>query len=76
MIDFSVPLAGMTQATDQLNQTAAKLAQPSGPQSGGDSLDLSSDMVALMEARQNFEANAKALHTENDLTMSLLNAVG
>jgi flagellar basal body rod protein FlgG len=76
MVNFSVPLAGMTQATDQVNQTASKLAKAGFPGSGGDTVDLSSDMVSLMQARLSFQANANTLDTEGQLTKSLLNAVG
>jgi flagellar basal body rod protein FlgG len=74
-MDLSVPLAGMTQATDQVNQTASKLAKMGFPGTG-DSVDLSAEMVSLMQARQDFQANANTLQTEGQLTKSLLDAVG
>jgi flagellar hook protein FlgE len=76
MVNFSVPLAGMTQATNQVNQTAAKLAKSGFSGSGNDTVDLSSDMVSLMQARISFQANADTLQTEGQLSKSLLNAVG
>ena len=75
MIDFSTPLAGMTQAENQVNQTASKLAK-SGFSGTGDTLDLSDEMVSLIQARITFAANADTLETEGQLTKSLLNAVG
>jgi flagellar basal body rod protein FlgG len=75
MIDFGVPLSGMTQAMQQLDRTASRIATPETQNPQGDTVDLSSDMVALLQARQNFEANAKALHTENDLTKTMLDTI-
>ena len=75
VIDFSVPLAGMTQATNQVNQTASTLAK-SGFSGTGDTVDLSTEMVTLIQARQDFAVNADTLQTEGQLTKSLLDAVG
>jgi flagellar hook protein FlgE len=65
----------MTQATNQVNQTASTLAK-SGLSGTGDTVDLSDQMVSLIQARQDFAANADTLQTEGQLTKSLLNAVG
>jgi flagellar hook protein FlgE len=65
----------MTQATNQVNQTASRLAK-SGFSGTGDTVDLSTEMVSLIQARQDFAANADTLQTEGQLTKSLLNAVG
>lgn len=74
-MDLSVPLAGMTQATNQVNQTASKLAKVGFPGTG-DTVDLSAEMVSLIQARQDFAANADSLQTEGQLNKSLLDAVG
>jgi len=79
MIDFSTPLAGMNAAEASLNRTAASIANfGSNPQnaSGGDTVDLSTDMVNLIQARNDFAANVKAAQTEDQLTQSLLSIVG
>ena len=73
MIDFSTPLAGMERATTSLNQTAAKVANLSTP---GDSVDLSSEMVSLIQARNDFASNTKVVQTEDEMTKSLLNMIG
>ena len=71
MIDFSVPLAGMDRATASISRTASKpAAQPV------DTLDLSTEMVALIEAQRNFETNAKVAQAEDQITRSLLKIVG
>ena len=73
MIDFSSPLAGMDRATTSLNQTAAKIAKGSTPT---DSVDLSTEVVSLIQARNGFESNTKVLQTEDELTKNLLNMIG
>jgi flagellar hook protein FlgE len=71
MVDFSIPLSGLDRATSSLNQTASRLA--TGP---ADTVDLSAEMVALIEARNNFETNTKVIQTEDEMTRSLLNLLG
>jgi flagellar basal body rod protein FlgC len=70
MIDFSVPLAGIAAAESSLNQTAAKVAQSGF--AGGDSVDLSSEMVALLQARSSVAANVNVARTEDQMSKSLL----
>ncbi len=72
MIDFSTPLAGMEWAASSVNQTAAKIATASS-EGTGDSVDLGSEMVSLMQAQNDFKANTKVIQTEDDMTKSLLN---
>ena len=75
VIDFSIPLAGMNAAEASLNRTAANIANFGGSaqgRSGGDTVDLSADMIALIEARNNFGANVKVAQTEDQMTQSFL----
>jgi len=73
MIDFSTPLAGMERASSTVNQVAARVAQSSF--NGSDSVDLSSEMVTLMQAQNDFAANTKVIQTEDDINKNLLNMV-
>jgi flagellar hook protein FlgE len=75
MIDFSIPLAGLNAATTSLNKVAANIANYGGNPTG-DSVDLSSDAVALIQAKNDFAANIKVAQTEDQLTKSLLSIVG
>jgi flagellar hook protein FlgE len=75
MLDFNIPLAGMNRAESQLNQTAARLAGISGSPAG-DTVDLSAEMISLIEARNNFAANTKTVQPEDEVTRSLLNVLG
>ena len=75
MIDFSQPLQGMNQALNSLNTTAQRVAQEpfAAPQ---DSVDLSTDMVNLIQARNDFAANAKVFRTGDEMAKTLLNMLG
>jgi len=68
MIDFSIPLAGMTRAETNVNQIATRFAQPAK-----DTVSLSADMIALMQARNDFAINVKLAQTEDQMTRSELN---
>jgi flagellar basal body rod protein FlgG len=74
MIDFSAPLARINAAESSLNQTAAKVAQY-GFAGGSDSVDLSSGMVALLQARSSVASNVNVAHAEDQMMQSLLNIV-
>jgi flagellar basal body rod protein FlgG len=71
MIDFSIPLAGLDSARSSFDQTASRLAN--GP---ADRVDLSAEILALMEARNNFETNIKVIRTEEQMTRNLLDVLG
>jgi hypothetical protein len=75
MIDFNTPLAGLERASASVNQTAAKIAR-GGFDAPGDSVDLSTEMVSLMQAQNDFKANTKVIQTEDDMNKSLLNITG
>jgi len=78
MIDFSTPLQtplqGMSQASASVDRAAARIASLGTP--AGDSVDLSAEMVALIEGKNNFSANVKSAQTMDEMTQTLLNMVG
>lgn len=67
MIDFSAPLAGMMRAETTVNQIATRLANPAS-----DTVDLSSEMVALMQSKNNFAVDVKLAQTEDQMTRSAI----
>jgi flagellar hook protein FlgE len=67
MIDFSAPLSGMAQATTTVNQIARRLSNPTS-----DTVDLSTEMVSLIQARNDFSTNVKVAQTEDQMAKSLL----
>jgi flagellar hook protein FlgE len=62
---------GMQRAEGQLNQAAQDIAAPQG-----DSVDLSAQAVALIQAKNNFEANLKTLQIGDEMTKTLLKSIG
>jgi flagellar hook-associated protein FlgK len=74
VIDFQIPLEGMDRASANLDRAASRIAAIGQP--SGDTVDLSTEMVALIQARDNFGANVKAAQTMDEVTQSLLNVVG
>ena len=71
---LSSALEGMSRAEAQLNRAASDIAR--APVEGEDTVDLSAAIVALLESRNNFEANTKMLKTVDEMDRSLLNIVG
>jgi flagellar basal body rod protein FlgC len=64
----------MQKASESLDRTAARIA--AGPFTQGDSVDLSAEMVALMTAKNGFDANVTVARTEDEMSRSLLKLVG
>jgi flagellar basal body rod protein FlgC len=71
MIEFSAPMAGLDRASSSLNDTARRVA-PAPPQAPVDTVALSEDMVALLEAQRAFEANLEMLRTTSETMMKVL----
>lgn len=70
----SISLGGMEAAQHKVESVARRLAQPQSP--SGDTLELSSDMVALLDAKNQFAANTKVVQTANDMQKKLLDMLG
>ena len=68
-------LQGMQNAVNQFNQAAQNIAQdPLNPP--GDQVSLSDQAVALLQAKNNFEANTAAFKVGEEMTQTLLNVIG
>ncbi len=78
MVDRTTPLEGMQQAADRFQVSAERIARmPSVASSPPeDVLDLSSEMVALMESRNQFAANVKAVKVSDQMTREGLDLLG
>jgi flagellar basal body rod protein FlgG len=74
MIDLQTPLEGMNRASASVDRAATRIA--AAPFPGGDSVDLSNEMVALMTGQNSFEANVKVAQTEDQMTRSALSILG
>lgn len=77
MIGLTAALDGLSLAESQFNIAAAKIGRaPLTASEGADSVDLSAAAVALLESRNNFDANTKLIKTVDELEKSLIDAVG
>jgi flagellar hook protein FlgE len=77
-IGMTTSLQGMQRAENQFNQAAQNIAQgpvstSAGPE--GDTVDLSSQAVALIQAKNSFEANTAALKVGDEMTQTLLKSI-
>ena len=65
----AIALAGMNAAQTRMENTATRLAHVSEPE---DRVDLSTEVVALMESRNDFAVNAKVFKTGDQMQQSVL----
>jgi flagellar hook protein FlgE len=66
----------MERAETQLNQVSQSIARPlSSSAAPEDTVDLSSQAVAMIEAKNSFEANTAALKVGDQMTQTLLKVV-
>lgn len=74
---ISSALDGMSRAEAQLNKAARDIARaPLATPPGGDLVDLSASVLAMLESRNSFDANTKVLKVADELNKDLLNIVG
>ena len=77
MSTSGVSLQGIQNAESLLNTTAARIANPTpSTGQGGDAVSLSSNMVALIQAKTDMAANLKALQVSEDMQKTLLDVLG
>ena len=66
-----VALAGMTRVQADVERSAVRLAQAGS--ASGDSVDLSAEMAALVEAKNSYAALAKVAALGDELSQTTLN---
>jgi flagellar hook protein FlgE len=69
---FASALQGLNAAETQLDQTAGRIAHSAENSAAPDSVDLSTDMVNLLTAKQQFAANLKSLEVGNEIAKHTL----
>jgi len=75
-------LSGMQSADSQLDATASLIANsafptvPDAPNPPQDRVDLSTDMVNLLQARTNFAADVKVAHVADEIQKSTISMLG
>lgn len=70
-------LQGMQNAETRFNQAAQNIANWPSPPSATpqDTVDLSQQAIAMIQAKNSFEANTAAFKVGDEMTQSLLNAI-
>jgi flagellar basal body rod protein FlgG len=70
----SIALGGLKAAETRLNRVEAGIA--AGPAvASTDTLDLSQEAVALLDAKQNYEANLRTLRVADEMTRDTLDLI-
>ena len=71
---MNAALGGMLAAQGSLERTAQRIAGASAKSSAepADTVDLTTEMVALLAARNDFKANAQVFHTGDQMQKKLL----
>jgi flagellar hook-associated protein FlgK len=72
---LSAALQGLESAGNKLDRTAARISRPDSLSSEptGDQVDLNTEMVDLLSARNEYEANLKSLETGQEMFQHTLN---
>lgn len=76
MVGLSAPLEGLSRAQTSFDSAAAKIAVSLDSPNPQDQVSLSDQMVALMQSRNDYEANLKSLQTGNQMQKTLLDLIG
>ena len=76
MVALTSALEGLSRSEAQFNQAAQSISR--APLSAGptDTVDLSTAAVALLTARNNFEANTQIIKISDQLEQTLINTLG
>ena len=67
---LAAALQGLNNAETKLDQAAVRISQAGNPQTGssGDTVDLAQEIVNLAIAKEEYQANLKALQAGNEMT--------
>ena len=75
MVGLTSALEGLSRSEAQFNQAARSIASAPLSAKGSDTVDLSSAAVALLEARNNFEANTQLIKISDEIEKSLIDTL-
>jgi hypothetical protein len=78
MVGLDSALAGLGRAQASFDRAAERISQPIplAPEHPQDQVSLSDEMVALMTARNDYEANLRTLQTADKMQKTLLDLLG
>lgn len=73
---MSTGIEALHRAEDRLQAVAEELARAGDPAHLEDTVDLSREMVAMIEARNEHAVNAKVIETAEEMQKHLLDVLG
>ena len=80
MADLSSPLQGIQKASADFNRAAVGIARATIPASTteypSDTVDLCREIVALIQAKNDFAANTKPLRIADEMNRNILDMIG
>ncbi len=76
MIGLTPALEGLLHSQTQFTQAAQSIARAPLSSGATDTVDLSAAAVALLAARNNFEANTQIIKISDQLEQTLINTLG
>jgi flagellar hook protein FlgE len=74
MVGLTSAVEGLARSEAQFNQAARTIAR-APLAAGADTVDLSTAAVALLTARNNFEANTQIIKISDELEQTLINTL-
>ena len=74
MVGLASAVEGIARSGAQFNQAARAIAR-APLEAGADTVDLSTAAVALLTARNNFEANTQIIKISDELEQTLINTL-
>jgi flagellar basal body rod protein FlgC len=72
---FGIAQQGLERAQEKLETTASRVARgtrPAPAPAGPDNVDLSQEMIALMQARDGFLTNVRAIQSGDEMVQKTL----
>ena len=69
---MSAALSGLRDAQNRLEYSSERISASSAAADAPDTVDLSTEMVNLLAAKTQFEANARAFHAADEIERKLL----
>jgi hypothetical protein len=80
MADFSIPLQGMSWASADFDRAASHIARSSVPtpkaEAPHDTVELSTSMVNLLQAKNDYAANNQAFRVADEINRNVLDMTG
>jgi len=70
---MSISLDGLSSAMERFQNAAGRIARGNTPPSnGGDTVDFSAEMVAILSARNDIKVNVKTIQVTDEIARSTL----